>query len=267
MTYDNIYLLCHTGGDGAHFLMYLLGKYTDGYGQQYFPEYHSSPNTVMNDYRYIENVIQSTNDDGFQVIDDCLENNIPWQNNKTLSTHDFVQDNKVYIQQVHANPSLCNSHNLGKNKAITTIASLHAHFYISQLDRVKQDDLINEPLEDYLKISGSCSVEKSTEAYPVLPDVDMFYLYYDELILRQNVSEFHALCEFLDVTVIGDDDTIRQEILEYHNENLRVVEQYCDYQRTPDTQSIFNKAHLGMVNSTKVKKHHLTWLSGPPRTY
>ena len=267
MKFDNIYLLCHTGGDGAHFLMYLLGKYTDGYGQQYFPEYHSSPNTKMNDYRYIDNVIFSTNGYGFEEIDESLRNDIPWQDNESLYKADFVQDDRVYIQQIHAKPTWCTSHTLGKNKAITIIASLHAHFYISQLDRVKQDDLMEEPLTEYLGIAGGDSSEKSTEAYPVLPDVDMFYLYYDELILNQNVKEFHALCDFLNVVVTVDDEVIRKDILEYHNNNLRVVQEHCNYQRTPELEAIFNKAHLDMVKNTKRKKDHLQWLSGPPRTY
>tara|TARA_B110000211_G_C13939938_1_gene491174 strand:- start:57 stop:728 length:672 start_codon:yes stop_codon:yes gene_type:complete len=206
---DNVFLHTHIGGDGSHFLIWLLGQHTDSVGDQRDPD--GELYDKYNGYIGIDHVIKhpTNNADSSWYVSDNIWNGRKW--NEGLELRDYITDDKVWIQQHHATPSLCPSN------CFHTEATPETQFYITQLDAIKNEFTVTD---DWLRDRGNCFLDTfalgiSGVAYN-----------YENFIIKNDINEFENICSFIGTNITSTTSDIIQDVKLYHKKNQTVLALY-----------------------------------------
>lgn len=242
-TIDNVHLLLHVGGDGAHFLMYLLSTYCDGYGKVYDNQTHPLPYNERNDYLYVQSPVEHTSDNSVcETIDENVRAGLPWNKDPRISYTSTTRNKPgLYLQQTHVKPYECTPDAIGSDKIVAIIGSKETYFYIGMLNRTKQSNYVmGENQEQYIITSTHNSVGFTTDTMYMPNGINMHYVQYEKLIFNADINEFKALVDYLGLTYLGDDASVIQEINEYHQRNLDIIKSRCDYEHNDANFKLFS---------------------------
>jgi hypothetical protein len=222
--------ISHLGGDGVHFIGYLMSQ-----GISNFNVLHSSgPHDDNNNYIFVHGTYWDDTKDAPDIADKLFdyieENTAPWNHGLQLFLENY-NESQWSIQVFHntIDRVMTNIHthwnNFKKKTLVVSAATYEAHYHTFLLDCIK-----NDPLDgvDFLKaveirFGQLHNYDYNNQIYSNYNDVDVYYINYDALILNADYEEFVKIADYLDETVIISKDDFTDIVNTYHSKNNELI--------------------------------------------
>lgn len=243
---NNIFLHTHLGGDGAHFLIWLLHEACYGKGDQWDRKYHPLPYNKNNDYRWISSAIYSDKEiykhlHTTDIIDNNIRSNKVWHTDLELTS--IYNTSEIFIQQTHAWPSECSRATVPSGLIVTT-AKIETVYYYTRLDIIK-NQLKNIKYDDEYFENWACKSHEyiTGAAGKPIDDLPVYYIDYDKLFFEYDIEQFFGLAKFLGLVIKTTATEIKKHIEDYNSRNIAILEK---------RGSEFNKEHQDKL----VKAYH-----------
>ena len=211
---QKIYLISHTGGDGANFIMSLLTRFSNRFNKSFIRT--NENNNYINDHIFTSN----NNLEITKHIDLNIENNVPYNKGLKLKNDDGIQ-----LQQMHSDNKKLKD-NLSKyfnNDSFLCIKTtdIDTQFLFAKLNIIKNKHIVNEQYFRSKNRRRQFIFGMEDETYKTQYNIN-----YNKLILEADYNEFTKLCNFFKEETTLEQDKFKELVNNYANSNKKLLDNF-----------------------------------------